>query len=242
MAVTRQKLQMDGCHHVRIKCSLDWYCTLTLLLLSLQLPSSLSFKWCDVTRRVSVALTVSDQKDVWNLLQRCTFNLSQQKMHLKAIYKMYTCQISHLYRFLWLFLRLYHMASNAKKKQLGNSNITDTTFTFFVFFANTRSHTSTQLNLLWLAGLVAHSVNTEEESFTEVLKKCSLLIFSFCWCLYACLCLRLCCNYSKLQKYVTDPNECLHFLQVELDGWRSIFILFFCICCACIVWIFPATV
>lgn len=68
---------------------------------------------------IKFLLHLSDQKDVWNLLQRCTFNLSQQKMHLKAIYKMYTCQISHLYRFLWLFLRSYHMASNAKKSGLG---------------------------------------------------------------------------------------------------------------------------
>lgn len=69
----------------------------------------------DATWHSQCVSHLSDQKDVWNVLQRCTFNLSQQKMHLKAIYKMYTCQISHLYRFLWLFLRLYHMASNAKK-------------------------------------------------------------------------------------------------------------------------------
>lgn len=32
-----------------------------------------------------------------------------------------------------------------------------------------------------------------------------------------CLCFCLSCNYSKLQKYVTGPNECLHFLFLMFD-------------------------
>lgn len=57
---------------------------------------------------------------------------------------------------------------------------------------------------LWIfVRLVAHSVNLEP----LVIMTFQLLLMSFCLFVFC-----LSCNYGKLERIVTGPNECLHFI------------------------------
>lgn len=179
----------------------------------------------------------------WNSSTR-----SQKGLKFKSVHEKH---ISHMqfHRFLWLFC----IVSNPEQLQsciysffpalssLGTQILpTQRSGFLFLFSANT-FWASTPLSLFRLAGPVARRVNTHTKSHTlnhwRTFSRWFLAPANVCML----VCVFVCCNYSKNQKYVTGPDECLHFLFFTSHfggseiGWMKENFILFCICCACIL-------